>query len=92
MSIQCRSTCGVTNRRDDSVVECPFLPKQSSNHARQRMFLSQGDDARTPALLYVDDSSQGQAIEDRAHATWIQVRLTRDGRPAEPAFAGRQHA
>jgi hypothetical protein len=42
-------------------------------------------------VLYVHDSGECQAIEDRAHAPWIQARLACNGRPAEPGVSGGQH-
>jgi hypothetical protein len=51
---------------------------------------TQCDDAGTPALLYVDDPGEAEAIEDPTHAAGIQARLTRHRRPAKPGFSGGQ--
>ena len=90
-NIRSCSRCSVTDGRHDTIEQAPLFLKQASDRARQRVVFSQRHDARTPALLYVDDPGEGQAIKDRADAARIQARLTRDGCPTEPGSSGGQH-
>jgi hypothetical protein len=53
---------------------------------------TQCDDARTAALLDVDDPCERKAIEELTHSAWVQARLTRDGGTAEAGSSAGQDA